>query len=73
MPIPDAETRATLPLSDFWSTAEHHADECGLEQCGYCKCCVHGKTLRDGCRVDLAPYGMDCPGSGCGCSGKQEI
>ena len=59
-----------LPLSDYRSQAPHSADQCQLEQCPYCGCCVHGKTLATGCKVDSAPTGMSCPERDCGCEGK---
>ena len=59
-----------LPLSDWRSQAPHLADECKLEQCPYCGCCVHGKTLEAGCKVTTAPYGMRCPNADCGCDGE---
>lgn len=70
MAIPDAETRKTLPLSDFRSTKDHDSDDCNLELCNYCGCCVHGKQMQEGCRVELAEYGMECPNRDCGCTGK---
>ena len=62
--------RLTLPLSDWRSMAPHYADDCRLEQCSYCGCCCHGKTLRADCKVEAAPHGMRCPGDGCGCEGQ---
>lgn len=63
-------TTTHLPLSDWRSNALHVADECELEQCRYCGCCVHGKALAAGCKVDSAPRGMSCPNADCGCEGK---
>jgi hypothetical protein len=67
--LPISDWRS-LPLSDWRSLAAHTADECRLEQCTYCGCCCHGKTLAKGCKVDRAPSGMNCPGDGCGCEGR---
>lgn len=61
---------ADLPLSDYHSRAPHTADECLLEQCEFCGCCVHGKPLAKGCKVETAPFGMSCPNWMCGCEGK---
>ena len=61
--------RATL-LADWRTRIAHFADECQLEQCGYCGCCVHGKTVEIGCKVDSAPVGMRCASVSCGCEGK---
>jgi hypothetical protein len=62
--------RADLPLSDWRSQREHDADECESERCPYCGCCVHGKTVRAGCKVEASPSGMRCPDWECGCEGK---
>lgn len=62
---------ADLPLSDWRSNAPHVADQCHLEQCEYCGCCVHGKPLKVGCKVEAAPTGMRCPNAMCGCEGKR--
>ena len=64
-----ADHRADLPLSDWKSTKPHTADECALDQCDYCGCCGHGKTLAAGCKVEVAPYGMRCPDTQCACGG----
>lgn len=61
---------ADLPLSDYRSRAPHAADDCRLEQCSYCGCCVHGKPLAAGCKVETAPSGMRCPDWNCGCEGR---
>ncbi len=53
-----------------FARVNHHADDCHYEQCKYCGCCAHGRTLAAGCKVDAAPYGMRCPVSDCGCEGK---
>lgn len=63
------ESPVALPLSDWRCTAEHTADECGFEPCSYCGCCAHGKALSAGCKTELAPMGMSCPVSDCGCEG----
>ena len=59
-----------LPLSDWRSRALHFADECCLEQCEFCGCCVHGQTIKGGCKVETAPSGMRCPNNDCGCEGR---
>lgn len=61
---------ADLPLDDWRSNAPHVSDDCGLECCSYCGCCVHGKPRREGCKVETAPFGMRCPDWDCGCEGK---
>ena len=61
---------ADLPLDDWRSYAPHTADECQLEQCEFCGCCIHGKPIADGCKVETAPAGMRCREINCGCEGR---
>lgn len=62
--------RSALPLDDWRSTRSHNADDCNLEVCDYCGCCVHGRTRAAGCKVEAAPFGMNCPNGDCGCEGR---
>lgn len=39
------------------------------DQCSYCGCCQHTKPS-DWCKVNDAPWGMNCPSWSCGCEGK---
>lgn len=57
--------------AEDYNPREHYADDCNYERCTYCGCCAHGRTQRDGCKVDAAPAGMLCPGPhDCGCEGR---
>jgi hypothetical protein len=61
---------ADLPLTDWRSTKQHTADECGFELCEFCGCCAHGKEQAAGCKMDAAPWGCRCANSECGCEGR---
>jgi hypothetical protein len=61
---------AELPLSDWRCTRDHVAEDCNLERCENCGCCVHGKTQAAGCPIDDAPFGAQCSNRNCGCEGQ---